>query len=82
MERFEGTPIGLLGFSRTLIRIPDPARQNQLTATVVVPLETPPSNIPAYTELAVKELFALFGGKEFSRGVIEEYASKTIGTRY
>ena len=60
----------------------DPARQDQVVTNVVIPLVTPQSNIPIYTEAAVRDLFVLFGGKEFSSQVIEQIVLEVFQSRY
>jgi hypothetical protein len=56
--------------------------QDEVMTTVSVPLETPPSSIPQYVEMAVKDLFAAFGGKEFDLRVIEGIANDVLQQRF
>lgn len=57
------------------------AQQDEITTSVTVPLETPPSGIAPHVENAVRDLFALFGGMEFGSRVIEDIVTQTVERR-
>jgi Putative DNA-binding domain len=59
-----------------------PARQNEVMTAVKVPLDTPRSAIPPHVEAAVRNLFALFGGMEFSSNVITDIAADALQVRF
>lgn len=58
------------------------SHQDQIVTTAVVPLETPQSGIAPYVEIAVKELFALFGGMEFNTKVVEDIVTDVLSRRF
>ncbi len=57
------------------------AEQDEFVASVVVPLDTPPSGIAPHVGNIVQELFALFGGREVEPRVVEEIVAETVERR-
>ena len=53
-----------------------PAHDDGSTSTVTVPLETADSSIFGYVHESTKALFALFGGKEISKVLVEEVLAR------
>jgi hypothetical protein len=58
-----------------------PARQSSIVTNVTVPLDTPRSAIATHVNLAVRDLFALFGGMEFDSQVINRIVEGTLQIR-
>lgn len=56
----------------------DPAYQDALRSSVMVPLDTPQSAIAPYVEAAIRPLFALFGGRECESRVIEDITREAL----
>ena len=55
-----------------------PAYQDEVSAFVKVPLETPLSALGEYVNQAVKSLFEIFNGFELSQDVMEDLTRKTL----
>lgn len=66
---------------RRFFRAPAPAVQDEITTTVVVPLETPRTGIAPYVYDATEPLFSLFGGMQFDKSVIEGIVQELVQRR-
>ncbi len=58
-----------------------PAYQDEVSAFVEVPLETPLSALGEYVHQAIQPLFQIFNGFELGKNVVEDLAYKTIRVR-
>ena len=57
------------------------SKQDRITTFASLPLETPPAGVAPHVENAVRDVFALFGGKEIDSRVIEKIVSQVIERR-
>jgi len=58
-----------------------PSRQDTITTSIVVPLETPQSGLSPYVQAAVGPLFELFGGTQFQPQVVDGIVNRTVERR-
>ncbi len=59
-----------------------PARQENVVTTVSLPLDTPRSAIAPHVNLAVRDLFAVFGGLEVDSQVIDRIVEDALQIRF
>jgi hypothetical protein len=59
-----------------------PARQDEALTAVTLALDTPHSAVAPHVESALRNLFALFGGMEFSSEVIGQIVTERLGTHF
>jgi hypothetical protein len=64
-----------------LMRQTEISNQDEITTRVSVAVETPLTALAPHVEIAVRDLFALFGGTELASSVIEEIVTSAIGGR-
>jgi hypothetical protein len=53
----------------------------EVTSTAIIPLEVPNTALAPWVEQLVRPLFAVFGGAEITRRVIDEITREKIETR-
>lgn len=58
------------------------AYQDEVTASVVVPLGAAKSSIPAYTNEVVRQVFEIFNGAEIESAIVEEMATSMLTRRW
>jgi Schlafen, AlbA_2 len=58
-----------------------PARQDEITTFIELPLATAPAAIPGFVEAATQELFVAFDGTRLSKDTYEEQARRLIERR-
>lgn len=59
-----------------------PATQDEVQASVVVPLHVPASALAPFVHRVVRELFLVFGGAVYEDRVIEQWVQETLRNRY
>jgi hypothetical protein len=58
------------------------AYQDEVTASIVVPLSAAKTSIPAYTNEVVRPVFEVFGGAEISPSVVDEMVTSMLTRRW
>lgn len=56
--------------------------QDDVTASIMLPLDTAMSSVSGFVEQSVARLFAAFGGHSFAPNVFEEIAARTLARKF